>query len=242
MTPVDVLNPEQLVADLGFLVHRDLPRDGRDAVLVIAVRDQPTERHFDPEVITYWRTDARGRGVRAEITASSAMPVASPFSWGVIETVDRFGIANAFVSFGGHLVARRPEPGTVITTWTSPGPILSRGGHSQEYDRLAAEVSAFFARLLVPIDFVPGAERLVATATPLTRYAAFLRHDIGLLRSSDRVRALHGADARLVSAEAERICRREPIAWEAGRQLLAQLGLDGGARAVQSRSADRPGR
>ncbi len=230
MTPAEVLRPEQLVADLGFLVHRDLPRDGRDAVLVIAVRDQPTERHFDPEVITYWRTDARGRGVRAEITATSAMPVAARFSWGAIETVDRFGVTNTFVSFGGQLAAWRQDRGTVITTWSSPGPILCRGGHSQGYDHLAAEVSAFFARLLVPIDFVPGAERLVATATPLTRYAAFLRHDVGLLRSSDRVRELHGPDARLVSAEGERIRRDEPMAWEAGTQLLAQLGLHDSAR------------
>lgn len=234
MTAVDALNPEQLVADLGFLVHRDMPRDGRDALLVIAMRDQPTERHFDPEVITYWRTDARGRGGRAEITASSPMPMATQFSWGAIETVDRLGVANTFVSFGGQLVARRPEPGAVITTWSSPGPILSRGGHSQGYDHLAAEVSAFFARLLVPIDFVPGAEQLVATATPLTRYAAFLRHDIGLLRSSDRVRALHGVDARLVSAEAERMRRHEPMAWAAGTQLLAQLGLHDSARVTGS--------
>ena len=42
-------------------------------------------------------------------------------------------------------------------------------------DPLAAEVGAFFARLKVPIDFVPGAEALIAKAAPAALYCAFIQ-------------------------------------------------------------------
>ncbi|HSI99600.1 MAG TPA: hypothetical protein VLA59_04375 [Patescibacteria group bacterium] len=218
------VDPAALVANLGFLVRRDIPALGQDALLVVALRKVPTERHFDPELLLYWRSGPDGRGHRAEMTQASRMPRLTEFSWGPIEIVDRFGIANTFLSFGGSLAADRDPDGDVIATFRSRGPILRRGGHSQRYDSIAAAVAGFFGRLLVPIDFQPGAERVISAATPVTRYAAFLQHEVPRL-AIELVREAYGADARLLHAEAERLRLRDPRSWEDGAALLSQLGL-----------------
>ena len=46
------------LADLGFLASPDLPDRPGPAYLLVAVRDAPTLRHFDPETIEYWVTEA----------------------------------------------------------------------------------------------------------------------------------------------------------------------------------------
>ncbi|MGZ8481590.1 MAG: hypothetical protein ACXWWO_03945 [Candidatus Limnocylindria bacterium] len=217
-------DPAALVADLGFLVRRDIPTADQDALLVVALRGVPTERHFDPELILYWRIGVDGRGHRTELTHASAMPRLTDFSWGPIEIIDRFGISNTFVSFGGSLAAERDATGTVIAAFRSRGPILRRGGHSQRYDSIAAALGGFFGRLLVPIDFQAGAERLIGATSPVTLYAAFLQHEVPRLRIQ-LVREAYGADARLLHAEAERLRLRDPQAWEDGASLLARLGL-----------------
>ncbi len=217
-------DPAALVADLGFLVRRDIPTLGREALLVVALREAPTERHFDPELLRYWRTGTDGRGHRSELTVASSMPRLTEFSWGPIEIIDRFGISNAFLSFGGTLAAERDASGAVIATFRSRGPILRRGGHSQRYDSIAAAVAGFFGRLLVPIDFQAGAERVIGAATPVTRYAAFLQHEVPRL-GIGLVREAYGADARLLHAEAERLRLRDPRAWRDGAALLARVGL-----------------
>jgi hypothetical protein len=218
-------DPASLTADLGFLVRWDVPAADHDALLVVALRPVPTERHYDPELILYWRVGQDGRCHRSELSLASSMPERIAFSWGPIEILDRFGIGNTFISFGGTLTAERDEHGTVFVAFRSEAPILRRGGHSQRYDHVAAAVAAFFGRLLVPIDFQPGAEQRIAASSPLVRYAAFLQHDSARLAASELVREAYGPDARLVRAEADRLRRTEPEAWAAGLQLLEALGL-----------------
>ena len=218
------VDPATLVSNLGFLVRRDIATASHDALLVVTLRETPTEQHFDPERIRYWRTGDAGRGQRIELTRTFSMPRSTEFSWGPIEIIDRLGISNIFMSFGGSLAAERNAAGTVIVALRSRGPILRGGGHSQRYDHLAAALEAFFGRLLVPIDFQPGAEQLISTATPVIRYAAFLQHELPRLRIQ-LVREAYGPDARLVRAEAERLRLRDPQAWEDGAALLALIGL-----------------
>jgi hypothetical protein len=214
-----------LVADLGFLLRWDLPTDDRDALLVVALRARATERHFDPELVTYWRTNQRRRGRREEVTLDSLPPPISEYSWGPIEILDRFGISNTFFSVGGSLAAERTAPDTAILTFSSPGPIVARGGHSQGYDQLASELTAFHARLLVAIDFTPGAEARIAAASPAERYAAFLHHDLARIQRSALIRDAYQDDARLLRVEAARLSRRSPEAWDAAARLLADLDL-----------------
>ncbi|MEO6059443.1 MAG: hypothetical protein ABIQ05_05715, partial [Candidatus Limnocylindria bacterium] len=142
----------------GFLLVSPQPAGVGGSRLLMALRDRPTLEHFDPELIRYWRTGEDRRGHPAELTRDSRLPLQAQFSWGLIAVVDRYAIENEFATLGGELIAEATAPDTTVAVFSSPGPILRLGGHSQDVDRVAPELGAFFGRMMVPIDFEPGVE------------------------------------------------------------------------------------
>ena len=213
----------------GFLAHPDLPDGPGPAFLLVALRPVPTLEHYDPEAVEYWVT-AGDRGERRTLTHAMPMPRSEPFSWGLIRLVDRLGVSNEYLTFGGRLDAAEID-GVVIAAFTSPAPLLRRGGHSQAWDAGADAVGAFFGRLMAAVDVRPGFEAQLATATPLTRYAAFIRD-----RQSRRWRpdpAARGEDdlLPLLRRETARLQAVAPEDWAASAGLLEQLASD-----------ERPGR
>ncbi len=217
----------ELVSRLGFVVvDGGVPGPAGEAWLVVALRDRPTLRHFDPELVTYWQTGSDGRGHRAEL-ARGASPRSESFSWGKIEVIDRLAVKNRFISLGGELTVNEVAADTTLAVFHSPGPILRLGGHSQDYDAVSVELGAFFGRMLVPIDFAPGVEGAVSAATPLERYCAFVEYQVGRLERAARLSSEPDPDARVLRAEATRLHTENPDAWEAGRRLLASLALPG---------------
>jgi hypothetical protein len=176
-----------LLEDLGFLVHTDLPdRDG-PAFLLVALRAHPALRHFDPEAIEWWTTEG-GRGRRARITRGSRLPVDAPVAWGEIRILDRIQVANEFLTFGGRVSAWPVDDETIVVAVTSSAPILRKGGHSQSIDLAAEQAGAFFARVLLAVDYVPGLEAALASATPSALYGAFLVDLVGRLRAGPNLR------------------------------------------------------
>ena len=157
----------------GFLAYPDLPDGPGPAFLLVALRPAPTLKHYDPEAVDYWVTDD-GRGSRRTLTHGTPMPRSEDFSWGPIRLVDRLGVSNEYLTFGGHLDAALIDD-VVVAAFASPAPLLRRGGHSQGWDDGADVIGGFFARMMVAVDFKPGFERTFAEAEPLTRYAAFVR-------------------------------------------------------------------
>lgn len=222
--PVEPEVAAELLHGWGFLVHPDLPDLDGDAYLLVALRAAPELDHFDPERIELWASDG-ARGDRLEITRASR-PVDKDYSWGTIRVVDRFGIANEFVSMGGRLAVHRAGD-TTVAIFTSCTPILRRGGHSQGWDAAAADMAAFFGRLLLAVDLIPGFERRLASATPLARYATFLADAIERHRASPLLRAEHGSLWTLLCAERGRLEHDHPIDWAAGQDLLvaARAGM-----------------
>jgi len=205
------------LAPWGFQAHADLPDGPGPAFLLVALRAAPTLRHYDPEVVEYWATE-KGRGSRRVLSRTTPMPVSETFSWGSIRLVDRLGVTNDYVTFGGRLDAAEVED-AVIAAFASPAPILRRGGHSQGWDRGADAVGAFFARLMVQVDFTPGFEARLADSPPLSRYAAFVR--------DARTRCARSASPdedlrRLMAAEATRLEASAPSDWAAGSRLLPE--------------------
>jgi hypothetical protein len=165
----------RVLANLGFeLLEPDRTSGDETAHLVVAIRPQPTQQHFDPESIDYWTSDGL-RGHAAKLERDGRFPIVGDYAWGKITLTDRLGIENAFLSFGGTLRAQITPEATVLVDFASNAPILRWSGHSQAADPLAAEVGSFFARLKVPIDFVPGTETLIAKAAPRTLYCAFIQ-------------------------------------------------------------------
>ena len=208
----------------GFVAYPDLPDGPGPAFLLVALRPAPTLQHYDPEAIDYWVADD-GRGSRRTLTHDTVMPRSEDFSWGMIRLVDRLGVSNEYLTFGGHLDAALIDD-VVVVAFASPAPLLRRGGHSQGWDDGADAIGGFFARMMVAVDYRPGFERSFAALDPLTRYAAFVR-DADQRRLGRRVPG-SGDDplCRLVRHEATRLRTAAPGAWDAAGVLLDAAALD----------------
>lgn len=118
-----------LLANLGFIASSDLPDRPGPSYLLVAFRPEPTLHHYDPEFVEYWVT-VGGRGEQRALTRDTKLPVDSELSWGLLRIVDRLKASNEYLTFGGHLAAASIE-GTTVAVFTSPAPLLRRGGHSQ---------------------------------------------------------------------------------------------------------------
>jgi hypothetical protein len=213
----------------GFLLVGDGPSEAGASRLLVALRDRPTLEHFDPELVRYWRTGDDRRGHAAELTRDTAVPLHAEFSWGHISVLDRYAIENEFATLGGDLVADQAAPDTTVAVFTSPGPILRLGGHSQDVDLVAPELGAFFGRMMVPIDFEPGVEQAISAATPLERYCAFVAWEHARYTAHPALRQDAPTTAATLAAEAVRLEREEPAAWDGGRHLARRMGLEADA-------------
>ncbi len=208
------------VDDWGFLAHPDLPDTPGPAFLIVALRPRPTLRHFDPEAVDYWVTES-GRGARRTLAHATPMPRSEEFSWGMIRLVDRLGVSNEYLTFGGHLDAAMVDD-AVVAAFASPAPLLRRGGHSQGWDQGADLVGGYFGRMMVAVDYHPGFEAAFAEADPMTRYVAFVR-------DSETRRQRRGGTApdddlsRLLRHEACRLADADPAIWAAAGSLLQAI-------------------
>jgi hypothetical protein len=201
----------------GFLAHPDLPDRPGPAFLLVALRPAPTLQHYDPEAVDYWVT-AGGRGERRTLTHQTPMPVSETFAWGLIRLVDRLGVSNEYLTFGGRLDAALVD-GVVVAAFASPAPLLRRGGHSQAWDLGADAIGAFFARLMVSVDYTAGFEAALATVDPQTRYAAFIRQEVER-RHSARLPTAPDDLGRLLRTESARLKADAPECWKAAGTLL----------------------
>ena len=220
--PVDILDPRAAagcLADWGFLASPDLPDRPGPARLLVAIRRVPTLRHFDPELVEFWVSE-EGRGRRATISYATAMPLERDYSWGLIRITDRLRVSNEYLTFGGRLAADVVDA-TVVLVFTSPAPLLRRGGHSQLWDPAAEWMAGFFARLMVAVDYAPGFEARVVSADPLVRYAAFVGDCTAGFRASSTRRLDQPAMWALMEEEERRLRSDHPEAWDAGDRLLA---------------------
>jgi hypothetical protein len=215
------------VTDLGFvLVHGDRPDRPAGANLIVALRDRPTERHFDPERVEYWAT-AGGHGVKRDLDRATTDPEAR-FSWGTIVVADRLSVTNTFLTFGGALRVGDPAADERLAVFGSPAPILRLGGHSQGTDVRAHEVGAFFGRLRAPLTAVAGTETTLCATPPLALYAALIADIHARVAASATLR-----DARpgLVAWSNEALHHLESTAPDelaAGRALLTALEIHPG--------------
>jgi hypothetical protein len=224
----DVITPEEglgFVRDLGFeLVHGDRPDRPAGANLIVALREEPTRHHFDPERMEYWSSE-HGRGVRRWIDRDSDVP-SHPVAWGTVTLVDRLSVSNAFFTFGGTIRIADTDAATRITVLGSRAPVMRAGGHSQGKDVRADEVGAFFARLRAKVGADVALEGRVLEAAPLVLYAALIaavRETIEEHRSLGDARP--GYDAWSLE-EVHHLETDAPGDLAAGRSLLAALGID----------------
>jgi hypothetical protein len=214
----------RILANLGFeLAEPDRTQSDDTSHLLVALRPQPTVQHYDPESIDYWTSDG-SRGHAARLDCEARFPVVSDYAWGRISLTDRLNVKNEFLSFGGTLRAQTAADAAVFVDFSSHAPILRWSGHSQSTDPLAAEIGGFFARIKVPIDFVPGAEALVAKAAPSTLYCAFIQYVRERLAQAHTLRDANRWLAEWSSRESQRMEAAATDHWRAAADLRRQLG------------------
>jgi hypothetical protein len=212
-----------LLADLGFtLIQSDEPWEPGGSNLLVALRPTPTLRHFDPEIISFW-IGREGRGRVSQLDRRTPVPLERRVEWGHVHVIDRLRIENRFLTFGGVLRTRAVRPDLTVVQLSSPGPIVRWGGHSQPNDPLASEIGAFFARLMVPVDFQPGAEAKLVDVPESVLYAMFLEDCRVHIPRSEL--DLGDPVARWIAREARRVAAGAPADVAAARTLRAELGL-----------------
>lgn len=221
---LDLQAARSRLMDLGFWVDSPFPYRAGDSRLFVAMRDLPTFRHFDPELVSYWRTND-GRGRPSALSRDTPVPFSDEFSWGRITLIDRLGVRNEFVALGGTLNAAETAVNTTTAVFHTPGPILRVGGHSQSADVMASDLGAFFGRIMVPIDFQPGIEQSVSAASPMERYAAFVAYEHNRFDGHLQLREMYPHHARILAHEAHRLEDDHPAAWAAGCRLVHDLRL-----------------
>ncbi len=232
-----------LVNRLGFVLVRD-DRPGEATALggshlVVALRDEPTLTHFDPERMTWYATSG-GKGQAMEFHRPRALPQQTAAAWGHVHVVDRLEVQNAFLTFGGVLRATEVGPHMTVVVLDSSAPILRSSGHSQDVDLMTPPVAAFFARLMVPIDFAPGAEARIASLSPLALYAAFVADLRARYQASQTLRMANPRTGSLLTQAADLLERTRPVEWEAGRQLLLDLERLSTIYAASARPSNEP--
>lgn len=220
---IDPATAAGLLRDWGFLVQRNAPDRSGPAYLLVALRERPTLRHFDPEVVRFWETRS-GRGSRVTLDRRLALPFSRPFAWGRIDIEDRLGVTNEYLTFGGRLLGARVDDASVLV-FESPVPILRRGGHSQGWDRGADQLAAFFARLKVAVDYVPGFEQGLGAAAPETCYVAFVVDAVGRYRRSEALRSSEPELWRMIRSACSRLRAAQPEVVAAAGDLLGRAAV-----------------
>jgi len=216
------LEASRALADLGFLVRSDLPDHDGPALLMVALRERPELSHYDPEEVGYWVSRA-GTGRRAQLSHATPMPIVEQrFAWREIRIVDRLHVTNEYLTFGGQLSAAAID-GVVVAVFVSPVPLLRRGGHSQGWDEAAENVGAFFGRIKIAVDYVPGFEARLAATSPEACYGAFVADLVERHRSEPLLRETQPRLWSLVSTEERRLARVLPEHLANGRRLLEAM-------------------
>jgi len=217
-----------LTADLGFrLVEPDAAGrrgDPQEGHLLVALREHPTLRHFDPEELSFYAPAGAG----ASLTTVARLPAGASrrlkVLWGHVHVVDRVPVENRFLTFGGELRLAGLDDSLTVGHLRSPTPIVRWGGHSQGTDALTLAIGAFFGRLIVPVDFRPGAAARIDGVSPTVLFAAFL---CDLQARAAGTRRLIGdpreLDQRIGAAWAH--VRGDAVTRTAAEQLLADIGL-----------------
>lgn len=217
-----------LLANLGFrLVH------GHDDTwhLLIALRERPTFGHFDPELVRYYALARHGGADvvsidRGTLGASGTVTGRGvpPALWGHVHVIDRIPVENRFLTFGGTVRVAVVSPSETVVDIHSVAPIVRWGGHSQGTDELAEAIGAFFGRLIVPINFVPGAAARIDALAPGILYRAFLADGLARAAAAER-RGLERAAIGTWIASAWRRARADEPACDAAQRLLRELAL-----------------
>ena len=191
--------------------------------LLVAIRKEPTEQHFDPRRVGFRLVDSDGN-VRQRI-ASWRTPVTEtgPVCAGPIRLIDRIDKEVRFFTFGGS-VRSVAEPSSYIYAFHSPGPILEFT-HPPETvsDQLGHEAESILGELEELWDEHEGEpfSKRLAQIDPLALYTTIVNT---ILRRYEAQPSLRRAFHALYEAlEDERQALRVDERWSQARLTAKEL-------------------
>lgn len=166
-----------LMEDWGYYtLEKPHPGSHGYSGLVVAIRKQPTVKHFDPETVHLYLRDEYG------LPKGTTLSLISPLDGdtahvcpGIIRLQDRAGEEVDFYTFGGSLeTAVRPDEMVVVVR--SPAPILELTDKEETVqDELAAETGALLGQVEINwLDDEEGFSHRLAEIDPLQLYKATL--------------------------------------------------------------------
>jgi hypothetical protein len=206
--------------DLGFtLLHSDRPAADDGSQLLVALRDRPTLRHFDPEQVTCW-VAASGRG-RAVPIDRHTPPGERSILWGHVAS-GQAGGGEPFPDVRRATPIADVDPGSASSArppgrWSGAAtPRVSMPGRR---DRGVLRPADRARRL-------PGRRRVSpGRRAPEHLYAAFLRDTAARRRRRPRLDRIATSLRSWINAETARIRGAHPAWWEAAGILLDDLNL-----------------
>lgn len=133
--------------------------------LAVAIRDTPTEAHYDPESLRISLLAAEGNVRERKLTRHLSLAQEAKVCPGPVHLMDRLGKQVVFYSFGGALRCRQ-EAEKIVFVLQSSAPILELGEDEADFQNLlAAECEAELAKIHADWarDDAGFAQRLVQT-------------------------------------------------------------------------------
>jgi hypothetical protein len=140
----------ELMKDWGYYPLAELhPNSPGYSGLLVAIRKEPTGRHFDPQTLHLRLRDEYGRVRWSSLSWLSPLEGIGHICPGKVTLEDRSGKRVEFFTFGGSLeMTLGPEE--MIYSLRSPAPVLELTAPEETVpDQLAAEVEEFLARIEV---------------------------------------------------------------------------------------------
>ena len=115
--------------------------------LAVAIRDKPTEAHYDPESLRLSLLGAEGTVQERKLTRHLPLSQEVKVCPGPVHLMDRLGKQVVFYSFGGALHCRQ-EDEKIVFVLQSSAPILELGEDEADFQNLlAAESEAELAKI-----------------------------------------------------------------------------------------------
>lgn len=219
--------------------YRAFPREEGDfgyGRLLVAIRKEPTERHFDPEKVRFRLRDASG-DVRRR-TASWRVPVeeSGRLLPGSAALKDRHGKEVEFFTFGGTVDHAKTES-AVVYVFDSPAPILEFAAAEETVsDQFAYEAEGTLGELEEQYDerWGRGFDHRLAEIEPLSLYIAILD---AILSRYEKAPCLEKAFHTLYDAlSLEKRMLQAADAWPKSSPELQELVLEDAGRAVSKRA------
>jgi hypothetical protein len=160
--------------------------------LLVAIREQPTGKHFDPQTLHLRLRDEKGLARWRTLSWLSPLEAGTDHACaGLVTLYDRSGKRVDFFTFGGTLEVTS-VPGEVVYALRSPAPVLELTAHDETApDQLASETELLMGEMEERWGLdEQGYDRRLAAVEPLQFYLAVLQ---SILLHYERARVLEKA-------------------------------------------------